>query len=141
VVTVRLQTAPARCSVAFGAVTEVQTAERGQLAIFAPDKVVAYAVRCSPWQALYLFRTSATAETATRLKGVSAPVNLLYVATTRRTVGKTLSALHGLRRRIGDRGIDELPDLFWLRLADFIERRGQKILCYAAQLLERGGAA
>jgi len=140
-VAVRIQTAPARCSVAFGSFFELQSVARGKLAIFAPDKIVAYAVKCAPWQALYLFRTSADAETATTLRGVSAPVNLLYVANTRRTVGKTLSALYGLRRRIGDTGIDALPDIYWLRLVDFIERPGQQILYHAAQLLGRSATA
>jgi hypothetical protein len=141
VVAVCIQTFPARCSVAFGSISELRSNPPGKLAIFAPDKIVAYAVKCSPWQALYLFRTTADAETATNLKGVSAPVNLLYVANTGRTVDKTLSALRGLRHRIGEPGIDALPDIFWLRLVDFIERRGQPILHHAIQLLERSAAA
>ena len=102
-VAVSIQAYPARCSVAFGSISELRTAPPGKLAIFAPGKIVAYAVKCAPWQALYLFRTTATEDSATHLKGVSEPVNLLYVANTRRTVDKTLTALRGLRARIGER--------------------------------------
>ncbi|HZL19144.1 MAG TPA: tyrosine-type recombinase/integrase [Polyangia bacterium] len=101
-VAVRIQTFPARCSVAFGSISELRSTPPAELAIFAPDKIVAYAVKCSPWQALYLFRTTATEDSAAHLKGVSAPVNLLYVANTGRTVDKTLSALRGLRQRWED---------------------------------------
>ncbi|HZL18813.1 MAG TPA: hypothetical protein VFG23_13810 [Polyangia bacterium] len=95
----------------------------------------------TPWQALYLFRTTATEDSATYLKGVSAPVNLLYVANTRRTADKTLTALRGLRAQIGESGIDALPDIYWLRLVDHIERRGRQILSHATQLLAAGAAA
>jgi hypothetical protein len=138
VTAVRLQGAPARCSIAFGSFVDFESTDRGKLALFGPRKIVAYAVKYSPCQALYLFRTPpTTAETGTRLRGVSTPVNLLYVATTRRTADKTLAALKELRRRVGDPGIDALPDIFWLRLSDFIDRRGQKILYFVTQLLAR----
>jgi hypothetical protein len=131
VVEVSIQAFPARCGVAFGSMSELRTTPLGKLAIFAPGKIIAYAIRCRPWQALYLFRTTATEDSATHLKGVSEPVNLLYVANARRTVDKTLTALRGLRGRIGDSGIDALPDLYWLRLVDHIERRGRQILSHS----------
>lgn len=140
-VAVSIQAFPARCTVAFGSISELRTVPPDKLAIFAPGKIVAYAVKCAPWQALYLFRTTATKDSASHLKGVSEPVNLLYVANTRRTVDKTLTALRGLRARIGDSGIDALPDIYWLRLVDHIERRGRHILSHATRLLPAGAAA
>ena len=140
-VEVSLQSFPARCSVAFGSISELRTTPPRKLAIFAPGKLVAYTVKCPPWQALYLFRTTATEDSATHLKGVSEPVNLLYVANTRRTVDKTLTALRGLRVCIGEPGIDALPDIYWLRLVDYIERRSRRILSHATRLLEAGAAA
>jgi hypothetical protein len=136
VTAVRIQTTPARCSVVFGSPSELQATSTGKLAIFGPEKIVAYFAQRSPWQALYLFRTSPPPGSATCIRGVSEPVSLLYVAQTRRTVDKTNAALHVLKRRIGEGGIDALPEIFWLRLADFIERRGQKILYYVTRLLE-----
>lgn len=140
-VAVSIQAYPARCSVAFGSISELRTIPPDKLAIFAPGKIVAYAVKCAPWQALYLFRTTATEDSATHLKGVSEPVNLLYVANTRRTADKTLTALRGLRACIGEAGIDALPDIYWLRLVDHIERRGRQILSHATRLLEASAAA
>jgi hypothetical protein len=140
VVAVSIEVFPARCSVAFGSISELRSIPPGKLAIFAPGKIVAYAIRCPPWQALYLFRTTATEDSATHLKGVSEPVNLLYVANTRRTVDKTLTALRGLRGRIGESSIDALPDIYWLRLADHIERRGRHILSHAIRLLKASAA-
>lgn len=134
---VRLQTLPIRLNLAFGAPSEVRPAKRGKLALFPPDSVVGYVVRSPPWQALYLFRTSPAAGAATRLRGVSNPVNLLYIAQTRRTVDKTTVALNVLRQRIGFPGIDALPDLFWLQLADFIERHGQRVAYHVTRLLKR----
>ena len=134
---VRLQTAPIRLSVAFGAPSELRPARRGALALFPPHRVVGYFVRCPPWRALYLFRTSPAPDVATRLRGVSQPVNLLYIAQTRRTIDKTMAALNVLKQRIGLPGVDALPDLFWLQLADFIERQGQRIVYYVTRLLER----
>jgi hypothetical protein len=137
VTAVRLQTTPTLLSVAFGAPSELRSAIRGNLALFPPNRVVGYFVRHPPWQALYLFRTSPAPAAATRLRGVSKPVNLLYIAQTRRTVDKTTVALNVLKQRIGLDGVDALPDLFWFQLADFIERRGQKIVCYVTRLLDR----
>jgi hypothetical protein len=141
VVAVSIQAFPARCSVAFGSMSELRTTPPGKLAIFSPGKIVAYAIKCPPWQALYLFRTTGTEDSATHLKGVSEPVNLLYVANTRRTVDKTLTALRGLRGRIGESGIDALPDIYWLRLADYIDRRGRQILSHATRLLSASAVA
>jgi hypothetical protein len=134
---VRLQAAPTRLSVAFGAPSEVRSGKRGTLALFPPNRVVGYFVRHPPSQALYLFRTSPAPAAATRLRGVSKPINLLYIAQTRRTVDKTTVALNLLKQHIGLHGVDALPDLFWFQLADFIERRGQRIVYYVTRLLER----
>ena len=140
-VAVSIQAFPARCSVAFGSVSELRSVPPDKLALFPPGKIVAYSIKCAPWQALYLFRTTATEDSATHLKGVSEPVNLLYVANTRRTVDKTLTALRGLRGQIGESGIDALPDIYWLRLVDYIERRGRHILSHATRLLSASAAA
>jgi hypothetical protein len=133
---VRLQTAPVVLTVAFGAPAALRDDHLGQVAVFAPNKVVAYLARHPPYRALYLFRT-APANDATQLRYVSEPVNLLYVATTRRTVDKATVALNALQRRLGAAAVDALPDLFWHQLADFIERRGSKIVYFVSRLLER----
>ena len=132
---VRIQTSPARCSVAFGSYSVLQPTKSGNLALFAAEKVVAYYIQYSPHRALYLFRTSPLPGSATRLRGVSQPVNLLYVASTRRTVEKTTIALRFLDRQVGPAAIDSLPDIFWFRLADCIERRGWTIVPYVTDLL------
>ena len=137
VTAVRLQTVPICLRVAFGAPSELQSGTRGKLALFPPSTVVGYFVRYPPWQALYLFRTSPAPDVATRLRGVSKPVNLLYIAQTRRTIDKTMVALNVLKLRVGLHGVDALPDLFWFQLADFIERHGQRIVSYVTRLLER----
>ena len=133
----RLQTAPICLRVAFGAPSALRAGVRGKVALFSPNRVVGYFVRYPPGQALYLFRTSPAPDVATRLRGVSKPVNLLYIARTRRTIDKTMAALNVLKLRIGLPGVDALPDLFWFQLADFIERHGQRIVCYVTRLLER----
>jgi hypothetical protein len=134
---VRLQIAPTRLSVAFGAPAELRSGRSFNLALFGPNKVVAYLARHPPARALYLFRTSPHPGTASHLRNVSKPVTLLYVAHTRRAGDKTAVALNVLRRSIGFDGIDALPDLFWYQLADFIERRGQQIVTHVTRLLER----
>jgi hypothetical protein len=63
----------ARRSVTFGSISELRTTPPGKLAIFAPGKVVAYAIKCPPLQALYLFRTTGTEGGATDLKGPPRP--------------------------------------------------------------------
>jgi hypothetical protein len=137
VTAVRLQSAPTRLSVTFGAPAELRAGPGCKLALFGPNKVVAYLARHPPSRALYLFRTSPRPGAATHLRNVSEPVTLLYVAQTWRAFEKTTTALNVLKRRIGDDGIDALPDLFWYQLADFIERRGQQIVLHVTRLLER----
>jgi hypothetical protein len=134
---VRLQTAPVVLTVTFGSPAALHDDQLGQVAVFAPNKVVAYLARHPPYRALYLFRTAPDNDAATELRYVSEPVNLLYVATTRRTVDKATVALNALQRRLGVDGVDALPDLFWHQLADFIERRGSKIVYFVSHLLER----
>lgn len=134
---VRLQTSPVRLSVTFGAPAELRAGRGCKLALFGPNKVVAYLARHPPSRALYLFRTSPQPGVASQLRHVSKPVTLLYIAHTRRAVDKTTVALNVLKQRIGFDGIDALPDLFWYQLADFIERRGQQIVLHVTRLLER----
>ena len=134
---VRLQTAPVALTVAFGSPTALHDDQLGKTAVFGPNKVVAYLARHPPYRALYLFRTAPPTDAATQLRYVSEPVNLLYVATTRRTVDKATVALNALQRRLGGAAVDALPDLFWHQLADFIERRGSKIVYFVSRLLER----
>jgi hypothetical protein len=96
-------------------------------------------VQVAPYRALYLFRTTPPPDTAQRLRGVSAPVDLLYVADTRRRVDKTMAALRFLKGEIGEAAIDTLPDIFWLRLADSIDRhrRGNRLLRQIPARLQR----
>ena len=139
---VRLQTAPARLSVTFGVPAELRAGRDCKLALFGPNKVVGYLARHPPARALYLFRTSPKPGAgATRLRNVSEPVTLLYIAQTWRAFEKTTVALNVLKRRLGFDGIDALPDLFWYQLADFIERRGQQIVLHVTRLLERYATA
>jgi hypothetical protein len=133
---VHLRTKPAVCTVSFGTYSEVRVTERARFAIFGPRKIVAYLVQVAPYRALYVFRTTPPTGTAERLRGVSAPVDLLYVANTRRTADKTMAALRFLKEEIGEAAIDALPDIFWLRLADSIERRGGEIVYYVRSLLD-----
>jgi hypothetical protein len=134
---VRLQTSPLALTVAFGSPAALLEDQRGKLALFGPHHVVAYLARHPPHRALYLFRTGPANDVATPLRHVSEPVNLLYVARTRRTVDKATTALNTLQRRLGVAGVDALPDLFWHQLADFIERRGGKIVYFVTGLLAR----
>jgi hypothetical protein len=136
VTAVQLRTRPAVCTVTFGTYSQLQVTERGRFAIFGPRKIVAYLVQAAPYRALYLFRTTPPPDTAQRLRGVSAPVDLLYVADTRRRVDKTMAALRFLKGEIGEAAIDTLPDIFWLRLADSIDRRGGEIVYYVRSLLD-----
>jgi hypothetical protein len=46
-----------------------------------------------------------------------------------------MAALRFLKGEIGEAAIDTLPDIFWLRLADCIERRGGEIVYYVRSLL------
>lgn len=132
---VRLQAGPTVLSVAFGAPAALQDAPRAKLALFGPRMVVAYLARHRPAQALYLFRTAPANGFGVRLRHVSQPVDLFYVAHTHRTVEKATIALQAIATRRGPAGVDELPDVFWLRLADFIERRGWRIVYYVTRLL------
>ena len=56
---------------------------------------------------------------------------------TRRTASKATIALNLLKKRLGNAGVDTLPDLFWFQLGDFIERRGKRIAGYVTSLLDR----
>jgi hypothetical protein len=132
---VRLQAGPTLLSVAFGAPAELQNIPKAKLALFGPRRIVAYLARNRPAQALYLFRTTPANDFGVRLRHVSHPVDLFYVARTHRTIDKTTIALQAIAARRGDAGVDELPDIFWLRLADFIERRGWRIVYYVTRLL------
>ena len=132
---VRLQAGPTLLSVAFGAPTELRTSRHGKVALFGPKKIVAYVARHPPVQALYLFRTTPANDAGVRLRNVSHPVDLLYVASTYRTVRKATLALAAISDRIGPAGVDALPDLFWLRLADVIERRGRHVVYYVTNML------
>ena len=108
-----------------------------KLAVFPPHKVVAYLAHHPPARALYVFKTSPTPATAVRLRYVSEPVDLLYVASTRRAADKATVALHVIERRIGSDGMSALPNLFWYRLADVVERRGRRVMYFVTRLLER----
>jgi hypothetical protein len=132
---VRLQTGHIILSVAFGAPAKLRNSRHGKLALFGPNKIVAYVARHPPVQALYLFRTSPANDVGVRLRNVSHPVDLLYVASTYRTVRKVTLALDAIADRIGAAGLDALPDVFWLRLADVIERRGRQVIYYVAHML------
>jgi hypothetical protein len=134
---VLLQTAPTELSVAFGTPDAVREGQGHSHAVYRQGRVVAYMARHAPAQALYLFKTASPSRASTRLRHVSHPVKLLYVANTRRTATKALTALNVLRKRLGDAGVDALPDVFWLRLTDFIERRGKRIAGHAMALLDR----
>jgi hypothetical protein len=132
---VRLQAGPTLLSVAFGAPAELQDIPKAKLALFGPRQVVAYLARNRPAQALYLFRTAPANDVGIRLRHVSRPVDLFYVAHTHRTIEKATIALQAIVARRGAAGVDELPDIFWLRLADFIERRGWRIVYYVTRML------
>jgi hypothetical protein len=80
-------------------------------------------------------RTSPANDAGVRLRNVSHRVDLLYVASTYRTVRKATLALDAIADRIGAAGVDALPDVFWLRLADVIERRGRRVIYYVAHML------
>ncbi|HVV53332.1 MAG TPA: hypothetical protein VHO06_26990 [Polyangia bacterium] len=121
----------------FGAPDAVQEARGRAHAFYRGGRVVAYMARHAPSEALYLFKTTDPPHGSNRLRHVSHPVKLLYVATTRRTTTKAITALNVLRRRLGDAGVDALPDVFWLRLVDFIERRGKRIAGHVTALLDR----
>ena len=54
----RLQTAPVALTVAFGSPTALHDDQLGKMAVFGPNKVVAYLARHPPYRALYLFRTA-----------------------------------------------------------------------------------
>ncbi len=134
---VRLEATPTQLSVVFGtpdALHEVQGSTQG---FYRHGRVVAYVARHSPALALYLFKTAEPPRVSNRLRHVSHPVNLLYVANTRRTVTKAITAINVLRKRLGDGGVDALPDVFWLRLADCVERRGKRIAGHVMALLDR----
>jgi hypothetical protein len=133
---VRLQTGPTVLSVAFGAPAELRDTCQIKLALFGPRKVVAYLARRPPAQALYLFRTAPANDVGVRLRHVSQPVDLFYVAHTRRTIRKATIALKAIAARRGAAGVDELPDVFWLRLADFLSRREWRIVYYVTQMLK-----
>ena len=132
---VRLQAGPTVLRVAFGDPAEMQDTPEAKLALFGPRKVVAYVARHRPAQALYLFRTAPANDVGVQLRHVSRPVDLFYVAHTHRTIEKATTALRAIARRRGADGVDKLPDVFWLRLADFIERRGWRIVYYVTRLL------
>ncbi|SRR5579871_608353 len=132
---VSLQTGPTILSVAFGAPSELRDTCHTRLAIFGPRKVVAYLARRPPAQALYIFRTAPANDVGVRLRHVSQPVDLFYVARTRRTIRKSTIALKAVAARMGAAGVDGLPDVFWLRLADFLNRREWRIVYYVTRLL------
>ena len=132
---VRLQTGHIILSVAFGSPAELRNRRHGKVALFGPNKIVAYVARHPPVQALYLFRTTPANDAGVRLRNVSHPVDLLYVASTYRTVRKATLALAAISDRIGAAAVDALPDLFWLRLADVIERRGRQVVYYVTHML------
>ena len=133
---VLLQTAPTLLA-AFGTPDALREAEGRTHALYSHGRVVAYLARQERAQALYVFKTAIQPRASDRLRHVSQPVRLLYVANTRRTTSKTTVALNVLKKRLGDAGVDALPDIFWLRLADFIERRGKRIAGYVTALLDR----
>jgi len=132
-----LQMAPTQLTVAFGTPDALREAQGCTHAFYRHGRVVAYLARHAPAQALYLFRTAEPSRASNHLRHVSHPVKLLYVANTRRTATKATTALNVLRKRLGDSGVDALPDIFWLRLADFIERRGKSIAGQVTALLDR----
>ena len=137
---VRLQAGPTILSVAFGAPVELRDTRRAKLAVFGPRKVVAYLARRPPAQALYLFRTAPANDAGVRLRHVSRTVDLFYVANTRRTIRKATIALKAIASRRGAAGVDELPDVFWLRLADFLNRREWRIVYYVTRMLDEQAA-
>ena len=136
VTTVLLAPAPIDLSLPFGPPDATSDEAGRALALFGPGRVVAYLARQPPVRALYLFKTGTQSSAPNRLRHVSRPVKLLYVAATRRTATKATTALKVLRKQVGDEGVDGLPNLFWLPLADFIERRGRSIARQAAPLLD-----
>ncbi len=134
---VRLQETPTELSVVFGTPDTLQETPGSSDAFYRHGRVVAYLARHAPAQALYIFKTTEQPRASNRLRHVSRPVKLLYVASARRTATKAITAINVLRKRLGDAGIDALPDVFWLRLADFVERRGKRIAGDVTTLLER----
>jgi hypothetical protein len=126
------------CSIAFGQMATLGSQQRPSRALFRPGQVVAYLVEQAPRRALYLFRVGAGAGATTRLPGVSSRVTLFAVARTARTVAKARTVLRYLARRRGAGGVDTLPEGFWLRVADLIDRRRYDIVPMAAALLDGG---
>jgi hypothetical protein len=133
---VRIGSGWPRLSVAFGNPLALEPRERPRRALFQHHQVVGYLVEWPPRRALYLFRIVSLAESTTSLSGVSDPVALLAVARTTRTIAKTRAALRYVARRTSAPAVDDLPDGFWLRLADFIDRRGYEIVPHVVALLE-----
>jgi hypothetical protein len=123
--------------VTFGEPDAIQHAKGRSLALYRPRRLVAYLARHAPSQALYLFKTDASRRAPNRLRTVSQPVRLLYVANTRRTASKATTALNLLKKRLGNAAVDALPDLFWCQLGDFIDRRGKRIAGYVTSLIDR----
>jgi hypothetical protein len=134
---VLLRAGPTELIVTFGEPDAIQHAQGRSLALYRPGRLVAYLARHAPSQALYIFRTDASRRAPNRLRHVSQPVRLLYVANTRRTASKATTALNLLQKRLGAAGVDTLPDLFWFQLGDFIERRGKRIAGCVTSLLDR----
>lgn len=132
-----LGTHPIGLSVAFGTPDALRTVGGRAVALFRPERLVAYLVRYDHAQALYLLKTDASRRARTRLRNVSHPIRLFYVAKTRRTASKTLRAINLLKRRLAADSVDALPDLFWLQLADFCERRGKRVASYVTAVLDR----
>jgi hypothetical protein len=119
---------PPLATIAFGEPSAVQQSRSGLLvATFSPGTLVAYLVRSARHRALYLFRTTETAQ-GTELFGVSCPVDLLFVTTTTRSLRRVKASLRYLRRHLGAAATNALSDWFWLRLGDFVERRKVPIL-------------
>lgn len=106
----------------YGLVTQrLQLEGREHQVLLPPDRLAGYLVTRDRARALFFFRTGSGPLATTVISGVHPKVRLLFVASTARSVIKATNSLRHLAR-VEALDVDSLPDGFWLRLADFVQR-------------------
>lgn len=108
------------CKILYGDFLKIVDGNRGPIVFFDPGKTVAYFVEIQKIPKLFIFRTT-SGEGSFLIGGVS-PGVLLLVET--KTKGKTTRLRNVLNYLMKNNiNLDELSELFYLRLASIIEGR------------------
>lgn len=132
-----LTSGPTTARLLAGDAVRIDSGSRGDIAVFAPGRLVAYLVESPLRVRLYVLRTapllSSDSDLLVRVPGIHPEVPVLLMARSRSAVKKVGNLFGKWPTTVGD--VQTLSDRFWLRLAGVLCQRRAFTRSVLAQLL------